>query len=137
MDHERDLCIHFATCTYSGTYKTCNIVIIRNLSFRPEQTIGKLVSNLDHCYTNTRSNHFLQRLQCKIIYRLLQFFYSIILPCLWLDLFSRICPEITVMEVQKHTKSGFCYTFSNCDRFLKIIISGSIRFSSLRFRVIP
>ena len=59
--------IRFSDSADTGIDKRCNIVIIRHFAFRPEQTIGKFISNLHHCDVDTVLQIKMHHLQRKII----------------------------------------------------------------------
>ena len=74
---------------------------------------------------------FCQIFKCKIIYSLLQLVHTEIFPCLWLNLLSRVCPEITVVEIQKHSKACICNLFSDSDSLSQVIVTRTVRLTLL------
>ena len=130
MNHKRNIRLYLTAGTNSRADKFCNIIVIWQLSFRPQKTVGKLISNLDHSYIHAGIQYFLKGIFCEIIYCFFQFFHAVRSPCLWLDLFSRVCPEITVVEVEQYPQSGICHSFSDRNRFCQIVVSGTVRLST-------
>ena len=130
MNHKRNICLYLAAGTNSRADKFRNIIVIRQLSFRPQKSVGKFISNLDHGYVHAGIQYLLQGIFGKIIYRFFQLFHAVGSPCLWLDLFSRVSPEITVMEIKQYPQSGICHALSDCDCFCQIVVSGTVRLSA-------
>ena len=96
----QDVFIRFSDRTNTGIDECCNIVIVRHFALRPEQTIGKFISHLHHGDIDTvhpdNDPHGFQR---EIIDRLLQLLDTVSAHAFGLNLFARICPEITVMKI--------------------------------------
>ena len=137
MNHHRNRRIRFPHRTNSRIDERRNIVIVRDFSLRPEQTVGKFISHLHHGNIDAGIQECLHGFQGVIIDRLLQLLHTVICPCLRLDLFARVCPEIAIVKIEKHAEPCRRHTLCNLKRSFQIILPCAVRFAGLRPRIIP
>ena len=135
MDHDPDVFIKISDCFRSGVKQSAHVCIVR--SCLTDKTVGCLVSYLHHIDFSSGSRNLFKRIRCKCADRLFFLFQAVIFPCFGRLLFTRICPEIGIMEINKHLQTCIRTAFRNLYRCFHVIITAAVSVSFTVIWIIP
>ena len=137
VQHHGNIPAYLAYPPYSGTDEPGKLFKFRYLPFGPEDSVGDLISHLDHVRQTSFRFQPKQCFLCILIQGHFQLRRSVIFPDFWLYLLSGVCPEVTIMEIQQILKSGCLHPFDHPERGIQIIGACTVRSSLLCIRVQP